>query len=82
MKTTVEIPDDLLDQARDVAVRERTTLRSLVEEGLRWAISRRRKKTERFVLRDAAVAGRGVRDELTEGNWEEVRDLIYRGRGS
>ncbi len=82
MKTTVELPDDLLAKAKDVAAREHTTLRTLIEEGLRWALARRRKHVERFTLRDAGVSGRGVRPGLDEGNWNEIRDVIYRGRGS
>jgi hypothetical protein len=82
MKTTVEIPDDLLDEARAVACRERATLRSLIEEGLRWVVSRRKSPGERFVLKDAAVSGKGVRAGMTEGDWEPLRDEIYRGRGS
>ncbi len=82
MKTTVEIPDDLLKEAKAVASSEQVTLRSLIEEGLRWALSRRRKKTEKFVLREAAVSGRGVRDGIDEGNWDQIRDRIYEGRGS
>jgi hypothetical protein len=81
MKTTVEISDDLLEESKRLAAAERTTLRALIEEGLRWALARRRKK-ERFVLRDAAVPGRGVREGLAEGDWNAVRDLVYRGRGS
>jgi len=34
-KTTIEIPDDLLLAAKRRAVEERTTLRTLVERGLR-----------------------------------------------
>jgi hypothetical protein len=82
MKTTVDLPEDLVAQARDIATRERTTLRSLIEEGLRWAVARRRKPVERFTLRDAGVAGRGVQPGLDEGDWGELRDVIYRGRGS
>jgi len=82
MKTTIEIPDDLLKEAKVVATAEKTTLRSLVEEGLRWALARRRKKTDRFVLRDAAVSGHGVHEGLTEGDWDKIRETIYRGRGS
>jgi hypothetical protein len=81
MKTTIEIPDDLLEEAKVLARADRTTLRSLVVEGLRWAISRRKKKTERFTLRDAGMSGRGVQPGVTEGNWEELGELIYRGRG-
>ena len=35
MKTTIEIPDSLLNEARRAAAKRGTTLRSLVEEGLR-----------------------------------------------
>lgn len=35
MKTTIEIPDDLIEEAKVLARADRTTLRSLVEEGLR-----------------------------------------------
>ena len=82
MKTTIEIPDDLLEEARKVAATEQITLRSLVEEGLRWVLSRRRKRIARFALRDAGVDGRGVRDGVTEGDWDSIRETIYRGRGS
>ena len=35
MKTTVELPDDLLIQAKQFAAGRRTTLRALLESGLR-----------------------------------------------
>ena len=38
MKTTIEISDPLLEAARQVAGREKTTVRALVEEGLRQVI--------------------------------------------
>ena len=82
MKTTVDLPDDLLERAKSMAVSEQTTLKSLIEEGLRWVLSRKRKKAERFVLRDASVPGDGVSEGLTEGDWDQFRELIYRGRGS
>ena len=82
MKTTIELPDELLNRAKALAATQNTTLRSLIEEGLRWVLSRRRTQAERFVLRDAGVSGSGVSDGLTEGNWDQIRDLIYRGRGT
>jgi hypothetical protein len=81
MKTTLEISDPVLSAAKETAHREGTTLRSLVEEGLRLALDRRQ-RGERFRLRDASVDGRGIRPELEGASWDEIRDLVYEDRGS
>jgi hypothetical protein len=81
MKTTLEISDPLLREARKVAARERTTLRALVEQGLRQIVLQKRQRSE-FRLRDASFKGRGLQGELTNASWEQIRDLAYEGRGS
>jgi hypothetical protein len=81
VKTTVEIAEDLLRQAKAVAAKERTTLRSLLEEGLRWALGRRKKPT-RFHLRDASVPGKGVQPGVDDTDWTSLRDRSYGGRGA
>jgi hypothetical protein len=81
MKTTVDLPDGLLDEAKALAATRKTTLRALLVEGLRWVVAQRRKRS-RFRLRDASVKGKGVQPGLTEGDWGPIRDLIYRGRGA
>lgn len=80
MKTTIEIADKLLEQAKRVAARERTTVRALVETGLRREISERRLR-KAFRLRDASVKGRGLQPGVRGLSWERLRDLIYEGRG-
>ena len=80
MKTTVESQDDLLRSAKRQARRERTTLRALVEEGLRRVL-RGRKESTPFRLRDASVGGEGVQHAIREGDWETIRSLTYEGRG-
>ena len=80
MKTTLEIPEPLLAAAKEAADREGTTLGSLVEEGLRLALDRRQ-RSERFRLRDASVAGRGLCPELQGSSWRELSDLAYQSRG-
>jgi hypothetical protein len=80
MKTTIDIADSLLAEARNVAAREGTTVRSLVEEGLRLAIARRGEGPP-FRLRTASFRGDGVRPDVSLENWEQVRGLIYGGRG-
>jgi hypothetical protein len=81
MKTTVEIQDDLLERAKALAARQKTTLRSLLEEGLRWVLGSRTRQ-EPFQLRDASVGGTGVQPGIDEGAWDQILDQIYKGRGS
>jgi hypothetical protein len=81
MKTTVEIPDALLEAAKRRAAERGTTLRALLEEGLR-SVLEAEAASEPFSLRDAAVSGSGVRAGVQEGRWETVADLIYERRGA
>ena len=80
MKTTIDIADSLLAEAKAVAVREGTTVRSLVEEGLRLAMARRGEGPP-FQLRPASFRGDGVRPDVSLDQWEQVRGLVYGGRG-
>jgi len=80
MKTTLDISDPLLREARKVAVRDRTTLRALVEQGLQRVVAERKRKRA-FRLRKASFKGRGVRPELADAGWDRLRDLAYEGRG-
>ena len=81
MKTTLEISDPLLREARKVAAREGTTLRSLVEQGLRRVVAEKKRRSA-FRLRKASFKGRGLREELRDAGWDRLRDLAYEGRGS
>ncbi len=80
MKTTVEIPDSLLDDARKLAARQETTLRVLIIEGLRRIIAER-KRTGTFRLRKATFRGTGLQPDLAGAGWERIRDLAYEKRG-
>lgn len=81
MKTTIEIPDALLNEAKAVAAREKTTLRQLVAAGLRAVLEARRKKRTLFKLPDASFRGDGLVPGVDLANWEQVRALVYEGRG-
>lgn len=80
MKTTIEIADDLLRRAKTTAAAEGTTLRALVEAGLRQQL-RSRERSE-YVLPDASFAGNGLQPGVDEGDWSTLSDLIYAGRGA
>jgi hypothetical protein len=81
MKTTVEIPDGLLREVKRVALRERSTVRALIEQGLRTVV-RARKQHGNFRLRKASFRGDGLIDGRSLRDWETIRDLIYSGRGA
>ena len=80
MKTTLEISDALLRSARRIATREGTTLRALVEQGLRRIIVEKERKPA-FRLRKASFKGRGLRPELADAGWDRLHERAYEGRG-
>lgn len=80
MKTTIELPSDLLERSKAVARRENSTLKALIEEGLRLALrERRRKPAAPFTLQP--FIGDGLSPEFADAGWETMRDEIYRDRG-
>lgn len=81
MKTTVELSDALLDEARKVARDDGLTLRALLEAGLRRELAARQPRREHS-LRDASFRGRGLSPPLREGGWAALRDAAYEGRGA
>jgi Bacterial antitoxin of type II TA system, VapB len=80
MKTTIEIADPLLEQAKRVAAREGTTVRALVEQGLRAVLAERRAPDE-FRLRKATFKGKGFQPDARGLSSERIRELAYEGRG-
>lgn len=81
MKTTIDLSDALLREARDVAARQGLTLRAIIEQGLRRAIDEA-KRPKPFKLRKVGFGGTGLQAEFRGASWEQLRDVIYRGRGS
>lgn len=77
MKTTLELPDDLLERTRRVARREGTTLRALVEEGLKLALRARTAGTKRARFSIEPFKGEGLTAEFAGASWPQIRDAIY-----
>ena len=80
MKVTVELADDLVDRAKAHAAKQRTTLRALVEQGLREVLNADEEPVQ-FRLEDASVGGRRLRKEYQGAEWPRIRDAAYEGRG-
>ena len=81
MKTTIEIPDSLLKEARKLASREGTSVKALVIESLQKTLSER-KRPGTFKLRKATFKGKGLQAELQGASWERIRDAAHEGRGA
>jgi hypothetical protein len=78
VKTTVEISDALLRDAKKYAVRQGITLRAVIERGLRMAIEGEPKSRGRFRLRTITTKGEGL---VIDGDWSKIRSMIYEGHG-
>jgi hypothetical protein len=80
MKTTIEISDSLLREVRRLAARERLTLRTLVERGLRRVLAETEQPAP-FKLRRASFKGKGLQPPVRHASWERIRALAYGERG-
>ncbi len=80
MKTTVHISDSLLEEARKIAHQEQTTVKALIEEGLRRTINDRKRRGA-FRLRKATFKGKGLHPDAVGVSWEKIREMAYEDRG-
>ncbi len=80
MKTTIDLSNPLYEEARRVARDENTTVKALVEEGLRHALAEHKKRVP-FTLRRASFKGKGLQQEFADASWERIRGAVFEGRG-
>lgn len=76
MKTTVDIADDLARKARELARKRDTTLRAILEEGIRKVLEADR-CSERYALPDCSVRGNGLQPEFRERSWAAIHEAAY-----
>jgi hypothetical protein len=81
MKTTIEISDAVLEEVRKMAAERGQNMRQVVEAALRQTLEAERKRKKRFRLRDASVAGKGLRPGVSYDDWGHVLDLSYGASG-
>lgn len=81
MKTTIEVSDALMLEAKSLAQEHNTTLRALVEEGLEKVL-RDLREPKPYKMRDFSVGGNGLQPGQELLSWAEVRDMIYEGHGA
>jgi hypothetical protein len=80
VKTTVDIADMVLKDAKAIAASEGTTLRALIEEGLRHVIDERSRRTTGFRLRDGRYGSGGGAPGVDPDDWMSIKHIV-RGAG-
>lgn len=76
VKTTIDISDELLRQAKKLGKETGRPLRSVVEEGLRSVLQANRQRP-RYRLPDLSFGSEMSPDPLEKYSWHELRDIIY-----
>jgi hypothetical protein len=77
MQISIDLPSELLREARRLAREEGSTMRALLEERLREVLARHRRQAGGFVLRDASVPGDGLSAEFADSGWAQIRETGY-----
>lgn len=74
MKTTVEIADALLAEAKKLARERDITLRELIESGLRKELAELAEEKRPYVWEDLSVGGGGLRPPFTWDDWAAIKE--------
>lgn len=78
VKTTLDLPDALLDEARRIAREQRTTLRALVADGLRAELDARTASRPAEEPVAPVFAGElGLQPGIDLGDWDAIRTIAY-----
>lgn len=75
MKTTLELPDELLIEAKKAAAGQRRPLRALVEEGLRMVLRKPEASKKKKQVRLITVKG-GLPRDLDLSNREAMHEWL------
>lgn len=74
MRTTVRLPEELLERAKARAARDNTTVTALIAEGLRFVLDARPARPERVMPRVSSAFGRELIDTTKTSDVLEYLD--------
>ncbi len=77
MKTTFDLPPSLLERAKKLAAKRKTTVKELVILGLRTVISESAIDVRPFKLEPASVKGKGLQAVVRHLSPAELIELSY-----
>lgn len=76
MRTTIDLPDDLLAKAKKLAAERNQPLRSIIEDALREALGRRRRPQRSSPVRLTTFDGKGLRPGVDLDDTSALLDLM------
>jgi len=76
MRTTIDIPDDLLAKAKRIAAESRRPLRAVIEDALREALTRRRRSAKCNPVSLPTFRGGGLRPGVDLDDTASLLDLM------
>jgi Arc/MetJ family transcription regulator len=79
VRTTVDLPDELVAEMQRIAREQKRTMRSVMEEALRATIAKYQ-RAQAFELPDASVGGSGLQPAFRDSGWDDVRAAAYGSR--
>jgi Bacterial antitoxin of type II TA system, VapB len=79
VRTTVDLPDELVLEVQRLAREQNRTMRSVMEEALRASIAKYQ-QVQAFELPEASVGGNGLQPEFRDADWDELRAAAYGNR--
>lgn len=79
MKTTIEVNDALLHEAKELAASRGVTLRAIVEAALRRELEASSQLEFSYV--PVEFDGNGLQAGVDLSDWPRIVDLAYEGRG-
>ena len=76
MRTTINLPDDLLAQLKKRAAESGTTLTALIEDALREALARRRRRPQARQVQLTTYGAGGLQPGVDLDNAAALSDLM------
>ena len=77
MRTTVVLPDALMDAVGALATQKKATLRTIMAEALRQYLASNQGEQLAFKLKDGAVHGGAPQGGVDLADWAQIRSLVY-----
>ena len=80
MKTSIELSNELVQEAQSFATKRQTTVDALTELGLNLVLNDLR-QPDTHKMKDASVRGFGLQPGQENLSWPEIRAMIYECHG-